>query len=241
MVTVKGATLAEAAQSGAWEAYVTAEVRIELPGGAVRVFPGPPLQASGDYPDPQRRPITVITAGAPLAEELTSQGLHWWPATSGDPSWTHLEQGVAVPGLSEADGLALGARFGQEVIVVLTPASRRVIDCASGHRSVTGWTIVSEADLGQQELEAALEDDLEHLVGEHGPDPRDWDIPVLAESRWDSEPGGESTPAAGEFLVLVRERYVIYETEGVEWGWDYIDAPDDASAIEAFRAAVGEV
>jgi hypothetical protein len=201
----------------------------------------------------------VITAGAPLAAELTSRGLRWWPASAADPSWTQVEQGVAVPGLSEADALALGARFGQEVIVVLTPASRRVIDCATGRRSVTGWIIVSEADLAQQELEAALEDDLDHLVADHGPDPRDWDIPVLAESRWDSarggedsseddsggdpgelDPGGERLPAAGEFLVVLRERYVIYETEGVEWGWDYLDAPDEVSAIEAFRVAVGE-
>ena len=240
MVTAKGAALAEAAASGAWEAYVTSEVRIELPGGAIRVFPGPPLQASGDYPDPERRPITVINGGEPLATELTSRGLPWWPTASGDPSWTHIEPGVAVPGLSEADALALGARFGQAAIVVLTPASRRVIDSATGHRSVTGWIIVSEADLDQEELEAALEDDLEHLVGEHGPDPRDWDRPVLAESRWGAEPAGGGTAAAGEFLVLLRERYVIYETEGVEWGWDYIDAPDDQSAIEAFRAAVGE-
>jgi len=240
MVTVKGAALAEAAQPGAWEGYVTTEVRIELPGGAVRVFPGPPLQASGDYPDEQRRPIAVIAGGAPLAAELTSRGLPWWPATSGDPSWTHLEEAVAVPGLSEADALALGARFGQKVIIVLTTASRRVIDCGTGHRSVTGWSIVSEADLGQEELEATLEDDLDHLVGEHGPDPRDWDVRVLAESRWGAEPDGEGTPVAGEFLVLLRGCYVIYETEGVEWGWDYIDAPDDQSAIEAFRAAVGE-
>jgi len=240
MVTVKGAALAESAQSRAWDAYVTGEVRIELPGGAVRVFPGPPLQASGDFPDEERRPITVITGGAPLEAELTSRGLPWWPAVSADSSWTHSEPCVAVPGLSEADALALGARFGQEVIVVLTPASRRVIDCASGHRSVTGWVIVSEADLGREEVEADLEDGLEHLVGEHGPDPRGWDVQVLAESRWDAESAGGGIGVPGEFLVLLRDRYVIYETDGVEWGWDYIDAPDDASAIEAFRAAVGE-
>jgi Protein of unknown function (DUF3293) len=241
MVTVKGAALAGAAQPGAWESYVTTEARIDLPGGAVRVFPGPPLQASGAYPDPAGRPITVINGDARLAAELTSRGLDWWPAASGDPSWTSVEEGVAVPGLSEADALALGARFGQEVIVVLTPASRRVIDCATARRSVTGWTIVGEAELGQEELEAALEDDLDHLVGEHGPDPRAWDVPVLAESRWGSEePEGEGTPVTGEFLVLLREHYVIYETEGVDWGWDYIEAPDDESAIGAFRAAVGE-
>jgi hypothetical protein len=223
-----------------------------LPDGAVRVFPGPPLQASGPFPDPEGRPVTVITAGAPLADELTRRGLPWWPATGADPSWTNVEQGVAVPGLSEADALALGVRFGQEVIVVLTPASRRVIDCGTGRRSVTGWSIVSEADLAQEDLQAVLEDDLDHLVAEHGPNPRDWDVPVLAESRWDSASavedsgdGGdnddnESPPVAGEFLVLLQGRYVLYETEGVDWGWDYIEAPDDESAIAAFRAAVGE-
>ncbi len=145
-----------------------------------------------------------------------------------------------MPGLSEADALALGAQFGQDVIIVLTPTSRRVIDCVTGRRSVTGWVIVSEADLTAEEGEAALEDDLDHLVADHGPDPRQWSIPVLAESRWDCDSGSEDSPVAGEFLVRLHERYVIYETEGVEWGWDHIEAPDDESAIAAFRAAVGE-
>jgi hypothetical protein len=153
---------------------------------------------------------------------------------------TRVQRGIAVPGLAEANAIGLGARFGQEVIMVLTPASRRVIDCGSGRRSVTGWIIVSDADLAQEDLETALEDDLDHLVAGHGPDPRDWDVPVLAESRWDCGPGDEGLPVAGEFLVVLRERYVIYETEGVEWGWDRIDALDDESAVAAFRAAVGE-
>jgi hypothetical protein len=260
MVTVKGAVLAGAGQSTAWESHVATEVRIELPGGAVRVFPGPPLQASGPYPDPGGRPITVITAGAPLTAELTRRGLHWWPAAGADSSWTRARQGAAVPGLSEADALELATRLGQEAIIVLTPASRRVIDCATGRRSVTGWVIVSEADLAEQDLEADLEDDLDLLVADHGPDPRGWGIPVLAESRWDSgpagpgpgsgepgspaqggpEPVGDNPPVAGEFLVLLRGHYVIYETEGVEWGWDHIEAGDDESAIAAFRLAVGE-
>jgi hypothetical protein len=155
---------------------------------------------------------------------------------------------------------------------VLTPASRRVIDCGTGRRSVTGWSIVSEADLAQEDLQAVLEDDLDRLVADHGPSPHDWDIPVLAESRWDSAllaegsggdgDGGSGTggsgnssgsgtggnsgdeseraPVAGEFLVLLQGHYVLYETEGVDWGWDYIEAPDDESAIAAFRATVGE-
>jgi hypothetical protein len=250
------------AESGAWEAYVTTEVRIDVPGGSVRVFPGPPLQASGSYPDPAGRPIAVLTAHNPqgrvvsdeanaaaqklLEEELAGLGLEWWPAAGADPSWEHVEQGVAIPGMSEADALALGARYDQEAIFILTPASRKVIDCVTGRRSITGWVIVPEADLAAEEFETALEADLERLVTTRGPDPRDWDVPVLAESRWDAGDEGRAgawggaVAVAGEYLLRLGSRYVIYETEGVEWGWDHIDAPDDESAIAAFQTAVGE-
>jgi hypothetical protein len=242
------------AEPGAWEAYVTTEVRIEVPGGAVRVFPGPPLQASGQYPDPAGRPIAVITAHNPhgrvspdeanaaaarlLEEDITRRGLEWWPAAGADPAWEHVEQSVAIPGLSEADALALGAKYDQEAIFILTPASRKVIDCVTGRRSITGWVIAPEAALAAEEFEAALEDDLDRLVTSRGPDPRGWLVPVLAESRWAG--GDEGAPVAGEFLLRLGDRYVIYETEGVEWGWDHIAAPDDESAIAAFQAAVGE-
>jgi hypothetical protein len=245
------------AEPSGWEAYITTEVRIELPGGAVRVFPAPPLQASGTYPDPAGRPIAVITAHNPhgqladpernalaqarLEDDLTGRGLEWWPAAGADPTWEHVERSVAVPGLTEADALALGAKYEQEAIFVLTPASRKVIDCVTGRRTITGWVIAREADLAAEEFETALEDTLDHLVASHGPDPRGWNVPVLAESRWDSggkDPG--NGPVAGEFLVRVGGRYVIYETEGVDWGWDHIDASDDETAIAAFRAAVGE-
>jgi hypothetical protein len=258
----RGAVLAE---SGAWDAYVTTEVRITVPlaeghGGAVRVFPAPPLQASGRYPDPAGRPIAVVTAHNPqrrvasdeanaaaqklLEDELTSLGVEWWPAAEADPSWEHVERSVALPGMSEADALALGVKYDQEAIFILTPASRKVIDCVTGRRSITGWVIVPEADLAAEDFEAALEDDLDRLVTSRGPDPRDWEVPVLAESRWDD--GDDGAPVArggavaGEFLLRLGDRYVIYETEGVEWGWDHIDAPDDESAIAAFRAAVGD-
>jgi hypothetical protein len=250
------------AESGAWEAYVTTEVRIEVPAAdgqarAIRVFPGPPLQTSGAYPDPAGRPITVISArgdggppgygGAaavmgPLRDDITRRGLECWAATclaSGPgPSSPAGEPGVAVPGMSEADALALGARYGQEAVIVVTPASRKVIDCATGRRSITGWVIVAEVALAAEQVEADLEDDLDRRVTSHGPDPRGWAVPVLAESRWDAS--DENAPVAGEFLLRLGDHYVIYETEGVEWGWDHLDVPDDESAIGAFRAAVGD-
>jgi hypothetical protein len=240
-------------EPGAWDGYVTTEVRIEVPGsGAVRVFPGPPLQATGQYPDPAGRPIAVITAHDPhgrvasgeenaeasklLEDELTTRGLEWWPADGADPSWEHVQRSVAVPGLSEDDARALGARYGQEAVLIVSPASRKVIDCVSGRRSITGWVIAAEADLAAEEFEAAMEDDLDQLVTAHGPDPQAWGVPVLAQSRWDD---GEDAAVAGEFLLRLGDRYVIYETEGVEWGWDHIDAPDDCAAVAAFAAAVG--
>jgi hypothetical protein len=236
-----------AAVSEAWDAYMTTEVRIELPDGAVRVFAAPPFTASGGYPDPAGRPIAVITAHNPhgrivsadenekaqgdLETELTRQGRDWWPAAGADPTWTHVEQSVAVPGMDEAEALELGTRYGQEAIFILTPASRKVVDCVSGRRSITGWVIASEADLAEDDFETALENELEHLVSAHGPDPCGWAVPVLAESRWET---------GGEFLLRIGEAYVIYETDTVEWDWDYMSAPGDEPAIAAFREAVGD-
>jgi hypothetical protein len=226
---------------------VTTEVRIEVPGGAVRVFAAPPFQASGSYPDPAGSPIAVITAHNPygrvvspeendkaqadLEAGLTSQGREWWPAAGADPTWTHVEQSVAIPGMDEAEARELGARLHQEAIFIVTPASRKVIDCLSGHRSITGWVIAAEADLAEDDFEAALERELEQLVTAHGPDPGGWHVPVLAESRWET---------GGEFLLRIDKAYVIYETDSVEWDWDYINAPGDESAVAAFREAVGE-
>jgi Protein of unknown function (DUF3293) len=262
----------------AWDAYLTAEIRIDLPQGAVRVFPAPGLQASGQFPDPAGRPVAVMTAHNPggvvagpaanaraqalLESELASRGRAWWPAAGADPSWSHVEDGVAIPGIGEAEALELGAAFGQEAIFVLTPTSRRLIDCGTGRRSVTGWVIVAEADLddedrsdddlgdeGDRETEAALE----RLVGELGPDPCAWgaaaDGVVLAESRWEpdvpagaTEPGGTGgdVPASGDFLVRIGGTYVIYQTDGADWEWDDLDAADDATAIARFRAHQGE-
>lgn len=267
----------------AWGAYLSAEIRIDLPGGAIRVFPAPAMQASGAFPDPAGRPVTVLTAHNPggviadpavnaraqalLEGELASRGRAWWPAAGADPSWSHVEDGVAIPGIGEAEAMELGAAFGQGAIFVLTPTSRRLIDCVTGQRSVTGWVIVPEADLadddatyhdtadgepgveGDRETESALE----RLVGDLGPDPRAWaasgDGAVLAESRWEAaEPGaGDGLggaagdgPASGDFLVRIGGTYVIYQTDGADWEWDDLDAADDATAIARFRDHQGD-
>lgn len=246
----------------AWEAYLVAEIRIEAPDGPVLVYPAPPLQAAGRYPDPGGRPIAVITAHNPagvvvpdeandkaqaaLEAALDARGLDWWPAAGADPQWAHVEASVAVPGMSEADALALGAEFGQDAIFLLTPGSRKVIACATGRRSVTGWSIVPEAE--SKAFPAGGEDEiahlLEHLASDRGPDPAHWADVLLAESRWDGETGpGLAGPDAvsGEFLLRVRGRYVLYETNGVDWEFEVLDAPDNAAAIALFRTATGEL
>jgi hypothetical protein len=246
---------------GAWDAYLTTEVRIDVPGGAVRVFPAPPLQASGQYPDAEGRAIAVITACNPggvaadaaeneraqqaLEEELARLGVPFWHAAGASPDWTHVEPSVAVPGLAEPDALALGARYGQEAIFMLTPASRKVIDCATGRRTMTGWVIVAEADLADEHDESDEADvvaAVEGLARKHGPDPRGWGGILLAESRWELDGPGELADdgeVGGEFLLRLGERYVVYETNGVEWDWSELSSPDDATAIRVFTEYTG--
>jgi hypothetical protein len=148
--------------SSRWSAYIDAVLRIEAPSGVIWVRPAPVARTSGEYPEPDGRAICVITAHNPggraaldsenaaaqvqLVAELEEQGLTWWPAAGGDSSWTHVEESAAVVGMDEADAIALGARFGQDAIFVLTPEDRRVAGCAERRVVATGWSIEPEAD-----------------------------------------------------------------------------------------------
>ncbi|HWG02602.1 MAG TPA: DUF3293 domain-containing protein [Trebonia sp.] len=130
-------------------------IRIEAPGGVYWLRPAPSMSTRGEYPDPGKRPLYVLTAHNPggqpasgaanaaaaarLTAELGRRRLAWWPADGGDPSWTHVEPGAAVTGIDEAGARALGAEFGQEAIFVLTPAGRRVVACADDRAVTTGW------------------------------------------------------------------------------------------------------
>jgi hypothetical protein len=140
-------------------------MRLEAPGGVFWVRPAPLTRTIGKYPDPQGRAIYVITAHNPggrmasdtanalaetrLVAELERRGLTWWLAAGGDPSWTHVEPSAAVIGMDEGDAVALGAEFGQDAIFVLTPTNRRVIGCADGRVTATGWSIEPDADLSE--------------------------------------------------------------------------------------------
>jgi hypothetical protein len=137
-------------------------MRIEAPGCVFWIRPAPLTFTSGEYPDPEGRPIYVLTAynpggqiasdptnalaGERLAAELEQRGLTWWPAAGGDPSWTHVEPGAALIDVDEDDVLALGTEFGQEAIFKLTPAERQVVGCADKRVTATGWSIDREAE-----------------------------------------------------------------------------------------------
>jgi Protein of unknown function (DUF3293) len=142
---------------GRWDAYLNAELRIETPAGAVLVSPMPLMQTTGEYPDPQGRTIAVITAHNPggqptgdeanavaqraLEAELDRRGLAWWRADGADPSWTHVEESAAVPGLALPDAIELGSRFGQEAVFLLSKSALTVADCATGKVAMTGWHV----------------------------------------------------------------------------------------------------
>jgi hypothetical protein len=147
---------------GGWDAYVEAVVRIETPAGGRWLKPYSIFRTEGRYPDPEGRPICVLTAHNPdgrlasdaanaaaqrrLEEQLRERGLTWWPADGGDPAWKHVEAGVALLGVAEADAVALGAEFKQDAIFVFSTVNRRVVSCTDGRVETTGWT--SEPDPG---------------------------------------------------------------------------------------------
>jgi hypothetical protein len=166
---------------GRWDAYLSAELRIETPAGVVLVSPMPLMQTAGEYPDPQGRTIAVITAHNPggqpadeetnaarqraLEAELDHRGLAWWRADGADPSWTHVEQSAAVPGLALPDAIALGAQFGQEAIFLLSPTSLTVADCATGKIALTGWHVEPDEDHDHLEDHEASEIEVRVFAG----------------------------------------------------------------------------
>ncbi len=68
-------------------------------------------------------------------------GVVLWPATGVDPLTGHREEGVAVCGVSTADVVRLGGRYGQEAIFVWTPDEWAVLACSGGRRVTFGWSL----------------------------------------------------------------------------------------------------
>jgi hypothetical protein len=138
-----------------WAAYRTAVVDMVQPHGPkIRIIPaGPGLV--GPWPDGLLAPVVVVTAWNPdstrlgpeenaarhhaLAVELADLGVRWWPATGRDPDSRHAEQGAAVIGLSEPDGIRIGRRHGQAAVYIWTPTAWEVVSCTDERRHTSGW------------------------------------------------------------------------------------------------------
>ena len=140
-----------------WDSYDRAVVDVTpADGAAFRIVPGP-VGDVGTWPEELVAPVVIVTAWDPdsvplrrrdnrarhrrLVAELDRLGFGHWPATGRDPDATHHEDGVAVPGLSETDGVALGRRHGQAAVYVWTPDAWAVVSCTDRRRRVHGWRL----------------------------------------------------------------------------------------------------
>ncbi|MFD5656082.1 DUF3293 domain-containing protein [Streptomyces hirsutus] len=139
-----------------WELYRNAVVDIHFQDRTVRVEPRSPGTAEGFFPEPAgNAALHVITAWNPygrtvsaernaraqglLLDELDRQRLTWWPAAGGDACGTHVEESVAVAGLSDDAARELGRRFGQDAVFTWTPDAWCVSACDSDLAAVSGW------------------------------------------------------------------------------------------------------
>ncbi|MET4642392.1 hypothetical protein ABID95_002119 [Streptomyces atratus] len=149
-----------------WELYRRTVVDIRFPDRTVRVKPRPRGTAEGPFPkfpgpagaaalhvvtacDPHGRPALAednACAQALLHDELDRRGLAWWPAAGGDAHGTHIEQSVAIAGLSDSAARELGRCFGQEAVFAWTPGAWRLLSCDGRVTDVQGWMAFTKRD-----------------------------------------------------------------------------------------------
>ena len=140
-----------------WDSYARAVIDMAPPDRSpFRVVP----DRAGDtdrWPGDIEPPVVVITAWNPdsirlplsdnqarnrrLAVELDELGVTHWAALGRDLDSPHHEEGFAVVGLTEADGVALGRRHGQAAVYIWTPASWSVLSCTDSRRRRLGWRL----------------------------------------------------------------------------------------------------
>ena len=115
------------------------------------------MAATGGWPEDLVPPIVVVTAWDPdsvrlqagdnrvrhrrLLSELDRSGVIHWLAVGRDPYSPHFEEGVAVIGLTESEGVDLGRRYGQAAVYVWTPEAWTVLSCTGDRRHAYGWRI----------------------------------------------------------------------------------------------------
>lgn len=140
-----------------WASYARAVIDFAPPGrppfGLVPDAPG----AIGVWPQDLVAPVLIVTAWNPdsiilpeadnrarnqlLVAELDRPGVTLWPAIGRDPDTDHHEDGLAVSGLTLAEGVALGARHGQASVFVWTPAAMAVVSCSDARYHSSGWRL----------------------------------------------------------------------------------------------------
>jgi hypothetical protein len=140
-----------------WRAYTGAHVRLDHPElGAIEVQPDTSGRVAGDFPEPGRT-IHIMTAhnpGRPLPDAENGQRQRLlaslvqnlpevcsWPATGGDPTWTHCEESLAIVGLTDPAALDLARQFDQEAIFAWNEDSWRVVACARDVDHSSGWVV----------------------------------------------------------------------------------------------------
>lgn len=141
-----------------WAAYGRAVIDIAPPGRAsFRLVPDV-AGVTDAWPDGLAAPVVVVTAWNPdsvvlpaadnrarnrrLVAELDRRGVEHWPAVGRDPGGRHVEEGVAVPGMGENEGVAFGARHGQAAIYLWSPDALAVVSCTLERRLTIGWRCV---------------------------------------------------------------------------------------------------
>lgn len=141
-----------------WDRYGDAIVEIHLPDGPVVVGPRPLVPKSEvEFPAGGSTTIHVITAGNPggvdqdketdasaraaLLGDLDRSGLTTFQARRGDLAWTHIEESVAVVGLSDDQALELGRKYGQQAIFAWSATSWELIASDGRVVSSSDWGI----------------------------------------------------------------------------------------------------
>lgn len=137
-----------------WAGYARTVVEIAGPRGTLTVRAAPP-GAVGQWPWDTPDALFVLTAWDPgrarsgleenrrrqaaLDEDVRRLTEATWAAVGVDPETGHREEGVAAGGLTEAQALALGARYGQDAVFRWVPDVWEIVACDGVRRVVLGW------------------------------------------------------------------------------------------------------
>ncbi len=118
-----------------WDGYLAAHTWVMVAGVWWHVEPG---TGPGHLPvgghvitahNPGGQWLDDAANGARHAELLDALGAAVMPSWGGSPDGRHLEEGVFVVGLDDAEALDIGRRFGQDAIYLLLGGRRLLLPC----------------------------------------------------------------------------------------------------------------